>query len=794
MKPTVVNAPIVTQTQQTGGQQQTMRVVTAAGPNQSIRLLSTAGQTVRLATAQSHIRPSVIRHSIANVSGQSMSGTPTATATLGGKQIILQKPISLVQNLGNQSQIVTLVKTSQGVVLQKQNVQTSLNTAGQSLQPNTVSTAGTQNKPAVVKLVSSAQNPSNKIIMKGSNMLQVAKVPDGKTAYVLKQGATTQQLRQTGANQIIVVTSGSQMRSISTTGIMTSAASGSIVSMVSNPALSNTTTQIHGATSTSQITAPNTLKMIRSIQAAGKPITFVGLQGNKTGNPQIIHVPQKTLTIGGKQVTVQLGTQKTVTIVSSSTAAAVQKQLSQNSDQTTQKIVMLPAKTTQRIANQQITQQNKNTHMGNIDEPATTDAGLAALAVEAGLVELKSNMTETNLVNDSQIEQMDGAYDDEDEEEDEHDNKSMQTKTNEGTINQETNLNIANSTSLALSTTDNNAVSESSVDTTQRVLEAMENDGYYPSSTSQESEVDSITPKTNLDILAQKDGYTSIENSGINDEELMDTTESSDLSISQSSGHEPTESECEAANILTTIKSVSSGYTIQYKPPNDKFDENIGTNTGSNVIDSTGFNENEMGDLNALALAALQASSNGNMNYNNSNRSNSPDLSTNSNVMAVSPMAPPSSTAVPKAKQIIKKSSPISGKEQISSPPIQQQQQQQNLISIPNEEKKHKEATKKWFTVGFFKELTHTVVNYIDYEEFNSNHIKELTSDNIPDLSMKKRINLEPGTGYKFRLRAVNGCGCGPWGEVILIYIFNFYFYCKFSRLKFVNMYLLSRS
>lgn len=41
-----------------------------------------------------------------------------------------------------------------------------------------------------------------------------------------------------------------------------------------------------------------------------------------------------------------------------------------------------------------------------------------------------------------------------------------------------------------------------------------------------------------------------------------------------------------------------------------------------------------------------------------------------------------------------------------------------------------------------------------------------LTSESIPDLSAFKRIALEPGTPYKFRLSALNGCGQGDFGEV----------------------------
>lgn len=41
-----------------------------------------------------------------------------------------------------------------------------------------------------------------------------------------------------------------------------------------------------------------------------------------------------------------------------------------------------------------------------------------------------------------------------------------------------------------------------------------------------------------------------------------------------------------------------------------------------------------------------------------------------------------------------------------------------------------------------------------------------ITSENIPDLSKYPRLALEPGTPYRFRLAALNGCGRGDFGEV----------------------------
>lgn len=70
-----------------------------------------------------------------------------------------------------------------------------------------------------------------------------------------------------------------------------------------------------------------------------------------------------------------------------------------------------------------------------------------------------------------------------------------------------------------------------------------------------------------------------------------------------------------------------------------------------------------------------------------------------------------------------------------------------------------------WHTVGIFKDLTHKVTNYIDSKEWNQSMIEPITSNNVPELTNFPRVNLEPGTAYRFRLRAINSCGIGPPGE-----------------------------
>lgn len=147
-----------------------------------------------------------------------------------------------------------------------------------------------------------------------------------------------------------------------------------------------------------------------------------------------------------------------------------------------------------------------------------------------------------------------------------------------------------------------------------------------------------------------------------------------------------------------------------------------------------------------------------------------------------------------------------------------------NNHSVKKEESSGKgtNAANKWYTVGVIQGLTHTVAHFFDWtcdeegatrnnrrrrssvvvktedgvdkkrrldgkngsngtatEEdlggFESDgedtmvamyNNQPLTLDNLPDLTGMKKMNLEPGTGYRFRIAAINNCGRGEWSEV----------------------------
>ncbi|XP_014277341.1 host cell factor isoform X2 [Halyomorpha halys] len=82
---------------------------------------------------------------------------------------------------------------------------------------------------------------------------------------------------------------------------------------------------------------------------------------------------------------------------------------------------------------------------------------------------------------------------------------------------------------------------------------------------------------------------------------------------------------------------------------------------------------------------------------------------------------------------------------------------------------KPEEPVKKepvWCDVGIIKGNSYHVTYYHEPPFSHDPEHENITTDNLPDFTNSFKIDLEPGTAYKFRVCAINSCGRGPWSEI----------------------------
>ncbi|XP_012874557.1 PREDICTED: host cell factor 2 [Dipodomys ordii] len=76
-----------------------------------------------------------------------------------------------------------------------------------------------------------------------------------------------------------------------------------------------------------------------------------------------------------------------------------------------------------------------------------------------------------------------------------------------------------------------------------------------------------------------------------------------------------------------------------------------------------------------------------------------------------------------------------------------------------------KAGERQWCDVGIFKNNTALVNQFYLLPKGKQNILKVGNAD-VPDYSLLKKQDLVPGTGYRFRVAAINGCGIGPFSKI----------------------------
>ncbi|KAH0545656.1 host cell factor 1 isoform X2 [Cotesia glomerata] len=316
------------------------------------------------------------------------------------KQIILQKS---GQNIAGQPQIVHLLKTAGGMMTTGPKVNLIPGKTVQTIGGKTINQG-----PTILRLVNPNTVAGSKIItsMKGSNIVTMSKgqaIAGKQTIMITKPGGNGGIVGRT--NQIIVVTTGGGLRTVQAVTTSQAGQGGTITTPVNVLPLS----------AANHVTNQQGVKMIVVSSGAmvggtgGKPITITvpghgGVPKTVTitkGGQQAIFNPAKTQIVTssqfqkaqdgtGKPVTLQMAGGiggKTVTLVP--TTSSIVSTVGAGDSFDTSKMLFMPQK------------QPSASLASTSDGPATTDAALAALAAEAGLIDPVQESSGLNfMVND----------------------------------------------------------------------------------------------------------------------------------------------------------------------------------------------------------------------------------------------------------------------------------------------------------------------------------------------------------------------------------------------------------
>uniref|UniRef100_A0A8C0BVL4 Host cell factor C2 n=1 Tax=Buteo japonicus TaxID=224669 RepID=A0A8C0BVL4_9AVES len=77
-----------------------------------------------------------------------------------------------------------------------------------------------------------------------------------------------------------------------------------------------------------------------------------------------------------------------------------------------------------------------------------------------------------------------------------------------------------------------------------------------------------------------------------------------------------------------------------------------------------------------------------------------------------------------------------------------------------------KPRDRQWYDVGIFKNNSAVVSQFYLLPEETLSISNKMESADVPDYRLLKKQDLLPGTVYRFRVAAINGCGVGPFSKI----------------------------
>ncbi|XP_007438509.1 host cell factor 2 [Python bivittatus] len=91
---------------------------------------------------------------------------------------------------------------------------------------------------------------------------------------------------------------------------------------------------------------------------------------------------------------------------------------------------------------------------------------------------------------------------------------------------------------------------------------------------------------------------------------------------------------------------------------------------------------------------------------------------------------------------------------------------QSTKTSPPKQNARMRTQERRWYDVGIFQSNTALVSQFYLLQEEKAMLSSKGDSIDIPNDSVLKKQDLAPGTLYRFRVAAINGCGVGPFSKV----------------------------